>query len=298
MKSVMRLLGHDSSLNDATAAAECRSAFPAPVLEDLRSNGRTLLSVHRTVEKVWEVVPSSVRRGESSAHSRLEPACSFLRGTLGVGVEGTGLRVDVTGFSNAVLCRYVGHVGARGRNRSVLQTIARGSTVCSQSVYSDSDLSEWGSMGIVSHETRHPKARRRVWLVRSFYEVRACTGEGQQEGKVRLFALCNACVGDGDNVVRAIKSEALYLLEMDEAVRSVLTLHDCEAEVRCNNELCCSVGASGSEVQHSLSLAEGGCYRVYGRTEGYPPRRGEDLCILVCRRGWGFMKGGVVDSIY
>jgi len=76
---------------------------------------------------------------------------------------------------------------------------------------------------------------------------------------------------DEMRAVACIQSNIKVLL-LNNAVRRVATFHNCMRDQ--NNDRMCRYDAANGSITHSKSLLDGGAYRIFSRSQGYPPKTG------------------------
>ena len=79
--------------------------------------------------------------------------------------------------------------------------------------------------------------------------------------------------GEAYRLAHADHNSLPALIDLGFHVRKAMVIHDCERDEK-EGGVHCELRLEGNVVQHGKAIQDGGLYKVYGRSRGFPPRSG------------------------
>ena len=92
----------------------------------------------------------------------------------------------------------------------------------------------------------------------------------------RLTSVAVKCLekdGEAYILAHADHNSLPALIDLGFHVRKAMVIHDCERDEK-EGGVHCELRLEGNVVQHGKAIQDGGLYKVYGRSRGFPPRSG------------------------
>ena len=184
--------------------------------------------------------------------------------------EGT---VSVKCYRGAKWCKIT-----QGENRERTSCISKIQYESVIQAVSDYNGDEEGEVHFVYAETKASK--RMFWMCIAVFEVELWEENNDMEvrrGVERhLYCVTKQCQTDSCGLVSVSRSaHPICVLELKSTVRAAMVMHCCEKYKSDGSIMTnCRIDTGTGEVCHDVSLKDGGVYEVWGRYEGFPPRRG------------------------
>lgn len=271
VKSIRRLLGDEDWKREVTERnrRQVRDAFPPPVMVALRTTrdkSCTPLANHKLWMAGQKRSGMAISNNPDSESPLLERAAvlvsQYIEGDLQV-CSGSETHANLEAFSLSSI-RWVGRKGKHQQSNTTLSELFVGSVIQKVSTFSIDSCRE-GDLILLKDRD---KGDRGYWMIVASFVIEGAGAFYNNSVRGNCFTVAKPCLLTDGSIITVYPGDVHCVFRLSSDVRAALIIHNCMSpDSNC-------VLNDGGTVSHEPLLSHGGSYKVYGRSEGFPPRHG------------------------